>query len=215
MEVDEIPAAKFEAEPGVRYDPMLRIPEHQVMKVVHRLDVLKELDRRAQDRYANIELFHRNHYMAQEAAHQAVAVDSAWHVPHAEKRKLATSTENEALKRQATLREARKAHDSDDDAEDAEARFAQCGPDMWPEAASEPPTVVRVELPCRDETPATLARCLMAQSGVANSEGQYNACLLALWPLQQLVEWVDKEEGGRAHLTQPHLLKQILAKMPE
>ena len=209
-EVDEFPEAKFEAEPGVHYAPLLRVTEDRVIQVVHRLGVLPRLDRRAGDRYANISLFHLNHASAHAALGDAVAVSRAWHASHAISNQLPVRRQNEALKQQASLREARKGLD-DQTTEDTPVAYR---PDAGPELTSEPPPVVRAELPSTDETPVTMGRRLMAESGVANSEDQYNASLLALYPLQGLVEWAIGR-GRLQDLAEPRQLRQLLAEAPQ
>ena len=77
VEVDELPEAKFEAEPGAHYAPLLRVTEDRVIQVARRLGVLSRLDGRAGDRYANIRLFHLNHVSAHAALGDAVAVSRA------------------------------------------------------------------------------------------------------------------------------------------
>ena len=96
--------------------------------------------------------------------------------------------QNQALKHQAGLKENRKG--ADDIVEAASTTDVEWGcPSVGLEATCEPPEVVQKQMSFLEETPVTMARRLMATSGVANSEDQYNASLLAIYPLQRLYEW--------------------------
>jgi hypothetical protein len=59
-----------------------------------------------------------------------------------------------------------------------------------------------------------MARRLMAQSGVANSEDQYNASLLAIYPIQQLYDWAAGE-GRLEAFRQPGSFRALLNDVPE
>lgn len=211
-EVDEAPVAKFEADPGLRYEPLLRVPESRVIDMVHRLNVLSHLDRRAGDRFANIQLFHLNHEQTYAAVHEQAAVCGAWHLPQSGRQQLQPQRQNEALKRQAWLRESRKGLEEEVAAE-LDAQLSRDCPSAGPEATCEPPPVVCIEAPSFEETPTVMARRLMAESGVANSEDQYNASLLAIYPLQRLYEWAFGE-GRLQDFAAPHRLQQLLADAP-